>query len=398
MCQNKLMNDYKSVDKDFLNNAKEFVEKVKTQRKHFFGYPGNLSEDSKLVNELRVLETELFYMNNAGDPYERGDNSFDGKEYEQKLLDLFYKRYQMNPDTSWGYITTGGSESNWWAIKTGFTQYPNGHLIFSKAAHYSVLKSITIGDKALLDYSINDTGETQSKNIDGDKCISKINEIIIKKEVPILLLTWGTTRLGSCDDIKGITDFLIEHNLPYYCHVDAAYYGGLPSNQIDAPVLQSLDEVHADSISISFHKLFGVPNINSVVLAKNKTHGSYIDYIGHHDTTISGSRTFSIFSATQRIKEVYERSDVDWFIKNIKLFETLLIKNKIPFYRDEKSSIFVISKPSQSFCEKYHLSSFNGKTQKDSCTHIIMNPFHTSDEITDLFNDLKKEKLTEVDL
>ncbi len=392
------MNKFDSEDQAFYDSAKAFVEKIKNERKHFFGYPGNLSQDSEMVKKLRLLETELYYMNNAGDPFERGDNSFDGKAYEQELLQLFFERYHMDPQTSWGYISSGGSESNWWAIKQGFTKYQNGHLLFSKAAHYSVLKAISLGERALVEYSVIDTVDGPSESISIDNLMSKIDELVGRNQVPILLLTWGTTRLGSLDNIQEITRRLKLRQIDYYCHVDAAFYGGLALNQKDAPVIKSLDELGADSISISFHKLFGIADINSVVLSKVKSSGSYIDYIGHHDTTISGSRTFSIFSATQKIKEVLKRSEDDLFIKNVIYFESLLIAGNIPYFRDSQSNIFVISKPSETFRKKYHLSSFNGKNHKETCTHIIMNSFHTIEEIDELYNDLILENLTQVDL
>lgn len=385
-------------DKEFIKEAKDFVEFYTQERHHFFGYPGNLTEDSETVKQLRELETKLYYVNNAGDPFEQGDNSYDGKKFERRLLNLFFKRYKMDPQTSWGYITSGGSESNWWGIKTGFINYPNGHLLFSNAAHYSVLKAITIGNKALLNYSMIKTVSSRNEAIDISLLMNKVDEIVQKGQVPILLLTWGTTKLGSLDDVRTITTLLKEKGIPYYCHVDAAYYGGLPENQVDAPVIHSLDTLNADSISISFHKYLGVPAINSIVLSKHKGSGSYISYIGHHDTTILGSRTFPILSATQRIKEVFERSETDEYCKNVRWMEKQLLDNKIPYHKDGLSNIFVISKPSDFFLKKYHLASFEGKDGKINCSHIIMNPFHTENEITELINDLKNENLREPNL
>lgn len=390
---------FKKEDQAFLENAKTFKTSFNLQQANFFGYPGNLSNDSPIVRKLRELETELFYINNAGDPFERGHNSFDGKVYEKELLNLFFKRYGLDPQTSWGYITSGGSESNLWAIKNAFSKFKKARFYFSKAAHYSIEKALSVNDKQIYPYTIIDIISNKHEAIDMEKLLDlAIYNYQKYEEVPILLLTWGTTQCGSIDDIQSITQALIDFNIPYYCHVDAAFFGGIPANQIDAPVCPTLNELNTDSISISFHKFFGVPQINSVVLSKTKADGKTISYLAHRDTTISGSRSFAIFSANQRIKEVLERSAKDYFKRNVVFVEKALVSKNISYSRDGYSNIFVIPKPSKSILEKYHLASFDGKENKDSCAHFVINPFHTENElkqfILDLADDFKKHPQT----
>lgn len=385
-------------DEVFITEAKAFVSKFNAQRATFFGYPGNLSQDSATVDTLRALETQLYYVNNAGDPFEQGDNHFDGKAYERKLLSLLFKRYQMDPEKSWGYITSGGSESNIWGIQAGFLKYPQGHLYFSSAAHYSVLKAVSLQDRSLYPHTVIPVESAHHEAINIDILLETLQSNYALGQIPILLLTWGTTKLGSLDDVKTITQKLTSLHIPYYCHVDAAFYGGIPANQIDAPVIQSLEELGADSLSISFHKYFGVPSINSVVLSRHFQSGTYVSYLGHHDTTVLGSRSFSIFSATQRIKEVLERSPKDAYVRNIKLTQALLNQHQIPYHRDGLSNIFVINKPHSSTLQKYHLASFEGKSGHISLTHFIVNPFHTEEEILALILDLNLEAPTPLDL
>ncbi len=396
---NEEVETFRKEDQVFLENAQIFKTSFNLQQANFFGYPGNLNNDSPVVQQLRLLESKLFYVNNAGDPFERGHNSFDGKVYEQALLNLFFKRYALDPQTSWGYITSGGSESNHWAIKNAFSKFKKARFYFSKAAHYSIEKSLSVKDKQIYPYTIIDTISYKHEAIDVNKLMdTAIYNYQKYEEVPILLLTWGTTQCGSIDDIQEITHALIDLKIPYYCHVDAAFFGGIPANQIDAPVCPTLKELNADSISISFHKFFGVPQINSVVLSTTKTDGKTISYLAHRDTTISGSRSFAIFSASQRIKEVLERSPKDYFKRNVEFVEQAIISKNIPYSRDGYSNIFVIPKPSESVLQKYHLASFDGKENKDSCAHFVINPFHTEDElnkfILDLEDDFKKHPQT----
>ena len=259
----------------------------------------------------------------------------DGKVYERKVLELFFKRFDLDPSTSWGYITSGGSESNVWAIQNGFKKFPNGHLYFCESAHYSVAKAVGNEQKVLYPYTIIPKENYLTEAIDVKLLLTKIKTNYEKQHAnPILLLTWGTTKYGSIDNIKKITDCLHNLEIEYYLHVDAAFFGGIPSNQIDAPVCPSLKALSANSLSVSFHKFFGIPNINSIVLSDSKADGQKISYLGQHDTTISGSRSFAIFSAYHRIKEVLQRSPENYYCKNIQVFKSILKTYPIKYYRD----------------------------------------------------------------
>lgn len=385
---------YIEEDKQTLIEAIKFKSDFNALKAHFFGYPGNLSDDSPLVRQLRYEEAELFYINNAGDPFENSYGAMDGKIYERKVLELFFKRFDLDPTTSWGYVTSGGSESNVWAIQNGFKIFPNGHLYFCEAAHYSVAKAIGCHQKPLYPFTIIPKKNYLTEAIDIDILIKEIKNNYDKKKInPILLLTWGTTKYGSIDDVKKITDILHELNIDYYLHVDAVFYGGIPINQLDAPICPSLKELSANSLSVSFHKFFGVPNINSIVLSDSKTNGQKISYLGQHDTTVSGSRSFAIFSAYQRLKEVLERSPSDYYRKNIQVFLSLLKRYPIKYYRDGLSNIIIIPKPNLTILNKYQLATFEGKSQKISLAHFILNPFHTAQEITEFIQEIYDDQI-----
>jgi len=381
-------------DQAFLKEAQDYQQSFNAIASTFFGYPGNLTEDSPLVSRLRHLEAQMVYINNAGDPYEQGDSTLDGKLYERKVLDLFYQKFGMDPKASWGYVTSGGSESNTWAIRNGFRKFPNGRMYFSEAAHYSVLKAVTNGDQDLFPYTIIPQTDLLDERLDVSALMDAIQKNWKHTQTPaILLMTWGTTKTGACDPIQAITTKLTELQIPFYVHVDAAYFGGIPNNQIDAPICPSLNTLGADSISVSFHKYFGVPDINSIVLSKDKADGQFIDYLGHRDTTVSGSRTFSIFSAYWRIKEVLERSPKEDYRRNIVYFENALIQHKISYYRAPLSSIFVFPLPSKAIISKYNLASFKGASGQITLAHAIINPFHPLSDLDALIADLAQDQL-----
>ena len=216
-----------------------------------------------------------------------------------------------------------------------------------------------------------------------------------KKSPAILLLTCGTTALGSVDDVEKIKEKLVELEIPHYIHLDAAMYGGIPKNQKNSPItnlVERMNELDLDSISISLHKYIGNTRVNGITLAKAHTNENYIDYIGQRDVTFLGSRDFAAFSTLQRIKELNNRSnDMDYF-NNIQKFENLLLENGIDFIKgDSNGNTFVIDKPCDEICKKYQLSTFNFCERE--CAHIIIFPYHTIEDMQCLIYDIKSDKI-----
>lgn len=112
-----------------------------------FGYPANMGDgDSAVIRFLRTQKNDLPLLNHCGDPEECGNYAMDAKiVFEQSIIDkicmhlgLFYRTAKNR----WGYITSGGSESNRWGISNGLKQYPNATVDYSTAAHYSVPKTV----------------------------------------------------------------------------------------------------------------------------------------------------------------------------------------------------------------------------------------------------------------
>jgi len=157
-----------------------------------------------------------------------------------------------------------------------------------------------------------------SESIDCDILFNEVQKNYEEKGAAAnIILTWGTTKFGSCDDVKRITDFLIENKIPYYVHIDAAQFGGIPSNQIDAPIITNINDLHIDSISVSLHKYIGIPIVKSVLLSTGLSHGNVVDYIGQTDSTTCGSRDIMPFSMRQQVIDVLQHSDPNDYIKNI---------------------------------------------------------------------------------
>lgn len=359
----------------------DFFQKNKELRKSHFGYPANMVLRSPAVDFFRLIETNGFLSNNCGDVFESGNYQMDSKKIERDILKLFAEKFGLKK--YWGYLTSGGSESNAWAINTAFKKNPEGILYYCEAAHYSIPKNAEIYRHQVIS-QVSDTSES----INCDVLLKEIEKNYRETGRPAnIILSWGTTKFGSCDDIKRITDFLIKNEIPYYVHVDAAMFGGIPVNQIDAPIITNVDDLHIDSISVSLHKYIGVPVVKSVLLSTGSSYGSMIDYIGQTDSTTCGSRDIMPFSMRQQVIDILHHSNPEDYIRNVRFFEGLLKERKVPYIRDGKSNTFVIDAPDKELCKKYQLSCFIDKNG-NSKAHIIIFPYQSREAINKLADDL----------
>ncbi len=370
----------------YIDEINGYLDNNIKKRDYMFGYPSNMQSYSYTTKYLRFLESKLYLMNNCGDPYQKGNYGMDSKLIEKDIIALFAKNFGLNEGEYWGYITSGGTESNYWAIREGFNSFPDGKLYFSSNAHYSVEKFVKNNEKIVYNY------QTIECNNDGTICTDKLLNSIeqdYKKGVKgaVIVLTWGTTCHGSIDEVKKITDYLNNKNIPYYCHLDAANFGGIPENQINSPVLKDVKTLNINSLSISLHKYLGMPRVNGILMAFSKADRNIVEYIGQEDSTYLGSRDYLPFSTLQRTREILLRSPENNYSKNVEYFDELLKKNGIKFFRFENANTFVIDKPSDEVCKKYQLATFFEWDKEKA--HIIIYPFHKKEIMLELVNSIK---------
>lgn len=364
---------------DIVKNANEFYAGVNASAKYMFGFPANHAPLSLATQYLLLLHYTAPLSNNCGDVDERGNYAMDSKEIEKRIVKIFAEKFGMGEDF-WGYITSGGSESNSCGIDLAFAQNPNGILYYSQAAHYSIRKH---GRYYTCEEIPVTHGDEMDLNILFERILRNYKE---KGAAANLMLTHGTTQYGACDNVDEIVAFLKKNKIPYYIHLDAALYGGIPNNQTGAPIFTDGKARGINSICVSLHKYLGFPAVKSVFVATQKPNGQKISYIGQHDTTISGSRSVSGYALYNHILEQYTSPDPAQYEKNIQFFENLLTEKKIPFYRAPKANIFVVDAPTERTCQKFQLSCFTvaekGENRKKA--HIIIFPCHEKAHIQNL--------------
>lgn len=366
--------------------AESFYKQMRIKAQTMFGYPSNNVRLSQTTRTLLEQHYNSPFSNNCGDIDERGYYSMDTKYVEKRIVGLFAQKFGMG-DEFWGYVTSGGSESNSCGIALAFAKNPDGILYYSQAAHYSIKKYARLYKRVEIPTLGADVMDTQAllAEIEKNFCATGAAANIV--------LTHGTTQYGACDDVDTIVAFLRERAIPYYLHVDAALFGGIPNNQTDAPILQNCQARGIHSVCVSLHKYVGFPDVHSVLVATEKPQGQSIDYIGQRDTTVSGSRSIPAFALYHHISERLHEPDTGAYARNISVLENLLTEYEIPFYRAPNANIFVIDQPSKATCERFQLSCFpetvNGKTFQKS--HVIVFPAHQKADIHALAEQLRAD-------
>jgi len=413
--------EYEAILKDWHG----YKQRISSRKNSHFGYPMHLSKRSFLVDFFRVMESFEVIQNNFGDihdisdieidddldnPRLSGNNyAMDTKSLEWDIVRLiadnmglppqprlveFRQNYELHKDGYWGYVTSGGSESNLWGVLQGFSRYPEGILYFSEGAHYSVPKAAK--DR---NFQIISQISADDDAVDVNALITAIKTNWRNSGKPaIVVLTFGTTKYGSIDDVATIKKQLTELQIPHYLHVDAAFYGGIPKNQDSAPKIGSLDEWGFDSIAVSLHKYIGYPAAKGVLISTKRPIGTFIDYIGQEDNTVLGSRDVPAFSLRQQIMEVMKYSAPESYARNINAFEERLILLGVKFglwsngVCKGNTFVFLVNKSSPDYhavCKRWQLSEFAGKDGL-SRIHAIISLSHTNKDIEALANDISK--------
>lgn len=375
-------------DSEYIAKVDRYYSNNLRKRKYMFGYPANMEDYSYTTSYLRHLESKMYLMNNCGDPYQKGNYGMDSKSTEKKIISLVADNFGIAHGEYWGYITSGGTESNFWGIREGFNRFPKGKLYFSEDTHYSVEKYVFDGENSER-YPYEKIAVDKYGRISAEKLFE-----VVKRDREngangaIVVLTWGTTCRGAVDEVKKITDGLRDMGVEYYCHLDAAHFGGIAKNQENAPTVASLSELGVDSVAVSMHKFMGTARVNGVLLALARRDRPMIDYIGQEDSTLLGSRDYLPFSTYQRAREMLLRREKGHYFANVSYFEEGLKKRGLGFERFENSNTFVIPKPCEEICKKYQLATFIDCDGQEKA-HIIIFPFHEREIMNELLEDLK---------
>lgn len=381
-------------EEEALQRLNAFDEKIHERRKTFMGYPCNgafkLEAFFKWWEGSDISKSPL---NEVGNPASDTSYTLNARPFEIAVLQFFADLFFLHPH--WGYITSGGTQSNEQGLYMGrqsLAKYGAPILYFSEEAHYSIA---SLGKVLGLECCV-----INSKP-DGEMDYEDLKLKLNHNRPALFSLSIGTTFKGAIDRIEIISPIVKEKGINHvFYHADAALFGGyLPFyHQAGKPDLNFVKYPY-DSIAVSGHKFFGSPTPLGIFLIRKKytyaLEAEYIEYIHTHNLTIPCSRSalntliFWWIIATTPIKEFEEQAKS--IIENAYYFYKQLQLRNYPVWLNPFSNTVYFRAPSPELCKKWTLSLFTCKQLGPLAHAIIMQ--HVTKEMMDGFlQDLDRER------
>ena len=159
------------------------------------------------------------------------------------------------------YFTSGGSESDNWALKATAEAYASKgkHIITTKIEHHAILHTCEYLEKRGF--------EITYLNVDRDGLIS-LDELkaAIRPDTILISVMFANNEIGTIEPIAEIGEIAKEHGVLF--HTDAV--------QAYAQVPIHVDEMHIDMLSASGHKLNGPKGIGFLYIRKGVKIRSFV--------------------------------------------------------------------------------------------------------------------------
>lgn len=195
------------------------------------------------------------------------------------------------------YFTSGGSESNNWAILKSCELMENKgkHIISSKIEHHSVLHTLSYLEKKGYEVTYLSTDE---------KGIIDINELksAIREDTVLISIMFANNEIGTIEPIKEIGKLAHEHNILF--HTDAVQaVGHLP---ID------VNDLNIDLLSASGHKFHSPKGVGFLYIRSGIKLTSLIHGGSQERNRRAGTEnTFGIVAMANAMKNCYEHLKED---------------------------------------------------------------------------------------
>ena len=266
-----------------------------------------------------VVEAMLpYFSENYGNPssiYTLGGTSKKAVNRAREIIAA-----SLGAKTNEIYFTTGGTESDNWAIKSVAEAYKDKgkHIITSKIEHHAVLHTCEWLEKQGYEVTYVDVDENG---------IVKLDELkkAIRPDTILISVMFANNEIGTIEPIREIGEIAKENGILF--HTDAVQaYGHIPIN---------VDEYHIDMLSASGHKFNGPKGVGFLYIRtglklRNFIHGGQQER-GRRGGTENVPSIVGIGAAAERaFANLEERQNKETQLRDYLIAQ---IQEKIPYCR-----------------------------------------------------------------
>ena len=370
-------------------------EYEKRDSKYNIGYPMNLKGHDILGKAKRMVSQSIPFILHLGNPFLVDPHwTPQCMQEEKSMLKDLIAPWGGTQDNTWGYISTGGSESNLVAIKFALKRFKPQKpiLLYSTETHYSIEKIRDLCEHSFV--ACVKCPTTANGQLDHTR-IQHILAPGYSPDTPVIVIaTLGTTMKGALDDILSILRVLFEMGVRrenLFVHVDAALSGGF----------WHLDKRHypyqlgreIDSIAISGYKWYGcdVCSLFALYQGDGDTDlGEHIQYVKNADLGISSSRNgFPVISWRIRLLQFDWQKEYNMCQEIVKLAVKRFTELGVETLVNLVSITVCFPTPPQVIITKYCLPTHTDQ-HLGSISHIVVLPHVTECVIDSFFLDLAK--------
>lgn len=202
----------------------------------------------EVVNEMLPYFTDIY--GNSNSLHSAGLNANKGVTLARKRV-----ANALNAEENEIYFTSGGTESNNWAIKSiaEGNKHKGKHIIVSQIEHHSIIDSA----KYLIDCGFEVDFAPVDKN--GTVDLKKL-KTLIKNDTILVSVMAVNNEIGSIQPIKEIVEIVKNKNPNAYVHSD--YVQAMSVMKID------VKDLGIDVLTISSHKIHGPKGVGALFIKK----------------------------------------------------------------------------------------------------------------------------------
>lgn len=193
---------------------------------------------------------------NMSTTYELGEEAKQAVEHARELI-----AYCVDAEPEEIFFTSGGSESDNWAIKSiaGEFRSEGKHIITSQIEHHAVLHSCAYLEELGYEVSYLPVDENGMVNL-------KLLEEAITPHTTLITVMYGNNEIGTIEPVDAIGRLAREHQIPF--HTDAVQaVGQIPISVKREPI---------DLLSASAHKFHGPKGVGFLYVKKDIPIPSFI--------------------------------------------------------------------------------------------------------------------------